>query len=83
MTFEEGNKELDDIIEKLESGKVGLKEGAKLFERGSEISEALYKEFNESKGKIFVIRDNLEKLMGSEEWFAFKLIMWYNIFAKV
>lgn len=70
MTFEEGNKELDEIIEKLESGKVGLQEGTKLFERGSEVSELLYKEFNDSKGKIFVVKDNLEKLI-SEEWFAF------------
>ena len=67
MTFEEGNKELDEIIEKLESGKIGLEEGTKLFERGSELAEVLYKEFNSSKGKITVIRDNLETLLSSEE----------------
>ena len=67
MTFEEGNKELDEIIEKLESGKIGLEEGTKLFEMGSELAEVLYKEFNSSKGKISVIRDNLEKLLSSEE----------------
>ncbi len=63
MTFEEGMKELDEIIQKLEGGKVGLAEGTKLFERGNKLVEDLYNEFTESKGKIFVIKENIEKFI--------------------
>ena len=63
MKFEEGMKELDEIIQKLESGKIGLEEGTKLFERGNELTKQLCKDFSENKGKVFVIKENLEKLI--------------------
>ena len=66
MTFEEANKELDEILNKLESGKVGLEEGLKLFERGSELSETCYKQFNEAKGKITVLRETLGAMLEEE-----------------
>ena len=66
MNFEDGNKELDDIIEKLESGKVNLKDGTKLFERANEIAEELYKEFDNSKGKVTIIKENVEKLIDQD-----------------
>ena len=39
MTFEEAQKELEDIVHRLESGEVPLDEALKLWERG----EALYR----------------------------------------
>lgn len=83
MNFEDGNKELDDIIEKLESGKVNLKDGTKLFERANEIAEELYKEFDNSKGKVTIIKENLEKLIDQDWWFAKCNKICYNIYAKV
>lgn len=59
MTFEEANKELDKILEKLESGETGLEEGTELFERATELSQFCYKEFNKAKGKISVLKETL------------------------
>lgn len=58
MSFEEQQKELEQIIAKLESG-VSLEEGIKLFERGSELCKSCFEQLDGAKGKITVIRDSL------------------------
>ena len=58
MSFEEQQKELEQIIAKLESG-VSLEEGIQLFDRGSELCKSCFEQLDGAKGKITVIRDSL------------------------
>ena len=67
MDYEQNIKELEDIIQKLESGDVKFDEASKLFERGAEICKTLSKMFDETKGKITVIREELMGILKEEE----------------
>ncbi len=62
MNFEEHIKELEGIIARLEAG-VGLEEGVALFEKGSELCKACFEKLDGAKGKISVIRQNLDKFI--------------------
>ena len=64
--FEENMKELEEIIEKLESGNVGFDEASKLYERGAELCRVLYKQFEDVKGKVTIIREELDGLFEEE-----------------
>lgn len=63
MNFEESVKRLEEIVKKLESGEVKLDEVNSLFSEGAEIAKNCYKLLNESKGKITVLREDLDKLV--------------------
>lgn len=63
MEFEEYNKELENIIEKLSNGDVSLSEGVNLYERGVEISKICNQKLTEAKGKIVVLRGDLEEIV--------------------
>lgn len=63
MEFEEYNKELENIIEKLSSGDVSLSEGVNLYERGVEISKICNEKLSEAKGKIVILREGLEDVV--------------------
>lgn len=63
MNYEDNLKELEEIIKKLESGEVKFDEATTLFERGAEICKLLNKSFEEVKGKISVIREELGALI--------------------
>lgn len=63
MNFEEKMCELEAIIKKLENGEVKFDEAAVLFERGSLLCKELYKSFDEAKGKISVIKDEMGVLL--------------------
>lgn len=60
MDFEKANQELEQIISKLETGEVSLTEGVKLFERGAELIRLASKELEEVKGKVTIIKNDLE-----------------------
>jgi len=62
LKFEEASKELDSIIEKLENGKLMLDESVKLFEKAEKLIKICEKTFSEAKGKITVVKDNIEKI---------------------
>lgn len=66
MNFEEGMKELEEIIYKLEDGETKFDDATKLFERGAEICKFLSKNLEETKGKITVIREQLGSLIEEE-----------------
>lgn len=66
MKYEEQINELENIIEKLESGDVGFEDSLKLFEKGSEICKNLSKSFEEAKGKITIIREDLMGILTEE-----------------
>lgn len=62
MTFEEKVKKLEEIVNKIESGEVGLEEASKLFTEGVEISKSCFEMLEESKGKVTILKKELEKL---------------------
>jgi exodeoxyribonuclease VII small subunit len=51
-TFEEAQKELEQIVERLERGDVGLDELAKLWERGEELYKLCAGQLSSAQGKI-------------------------------
>ena len=64
--FEENMKELEEIIAKLESGNVGFDDASKLYERGAELCKSLTKQFEDVKGKVTIIREELGELFEEE-----------------
>ena len=52
MTFEEAQKELEGIVERLERGQVGLDETLKLWERGEELYRICREQLDAAHGKI-------------------------------
>jgi exodeoxyribonuclease VII small subunit len=51
-TFEEAQKELEQIVERLERGDVGLYELAKLWERGEELYKLCAERLSSAQGRI-------------------------------
>ena len=52
QTFEEAQAELEQIVERLERGDVGLEELTKLWERGEELYRRCAAQLNDAQGKI-------------------------------
>lgn len=63
MSYEELTKELEDIMQKLESGETSFDESMSLFERGAQICRDLNSMLDSAKGKITVIREELGALI--------------------
>lgn len=62
MTFEQMYAKLDEIVKKLEGQGVGLEESIKLFNDGLQLSRKCLESLNQSKGKILLLTDELNKL---------------------
>jgi exodeoxyribonuclease VII small subunit len=52
VTFEEAQKELEQIVERLERGEAGLDEALKLWERGEELYRLCRERLDAAEGKI-------------------------------
>jgi len=52
QTFEEAQAELEQIVERLERGDLGLEELTKLWERGEELYRRCAAQLNDAQGKI-------------------------------
>ena len=52
MTFEEAQKELEQIVERLEHGDAGLDEAITLWERGEELYKLCLGQLDAAQGKI-------------------------------
>ena len=52
MTFEEAQKELEEIVQRLESGEAPLDEALKLWERGEELYRFCAAQLETAEGKI-------------------------------
>jgi len=63
MTFEQNVKRLEEILEALESGKISLDEANKLFQEAISLSKKSYEMLNESKGKITVLKKEIESFV--------------------
>ncbi len=62
LSFEEGLKRLEDIVEKLEKGEVPLEEAIKLYEEGMKLAKELKEKLDEIEMKV-------EKLMETDKGF--------------
>ena len=58
IDFESALLELENIVNKLEAGNVGLNESIKLYEEGIVLSELCTKMLNDAKQKIEVIKNS-------------------------
>ena len=61
MDFEEKIKELQNIASKMEDSSLSMSEGVKLYEQGVLLAKECYEELNSVKGKINIIKQDLEK----------------------
>jgi exodeoxyribonuclease VII small subunit len=52
MTYEEAEKELVEIVERLERGDAGLDEALKLWERGEELYRFCAAQLETAEGKV-------------------------------
>ena len=52
MTFEEAQKELEQIVHRLETGEAPLDEALKLWERGEELYRFCRERLDRAEGKI-------------------------------
>lgn len=60
MEFEKLLKELQEVVDKLDQPTTGLDEGIALFNRGIELSKQCMQVLNESKGKVSLLKKELD-----------------------
>lgn len=60
MKLEEKILTLQEIASKLENPDLGLEESMELYEKGCAISKECYSSINEIKGKINIIKKDIE-----------------------
>ncbi|MDR2201807.1 MAG: exodeoxyribonuclease VII small subunit [Clostridiales bacterium] len=65
MEFEKKLEALEKIVEKLEAKDVPLEEGIRLYEDGLSLTKECIKALSESKGKISVVKKEMDKLIES------------------
>ncbi len=61
MNFEEKISKLQSICAKMEDENLGLDEGLKLYEEGANLAKDCYSDLNTIKGKVTVIKQDLDK----------------------
>lgn len=61
MNIDEKMKKLEEIAQVLDKNEVTLEESLKLFEEGSKIAKELYEELNKAKGKVTILKQDLDK----------------------
>lgn len=66
MSYEENAKKLEEIITKLETGNISLKESSDLFDEGVKLAKKCYSQLQEQKGKITKIKQNQESFFEEE-----------------
>jgi exodeoxyribonuclease VII small subunit len=52
LSFEEAQRELEQIVERLESGRAGLDEAIALWERGEELYRACVAKLDAAQGQV-------------------------------
>ena len=62
MNFEEGNKKLQEIVKKLESGNLSIEDSVKLFEEGVEIAKECNEILTKAKGKITILKQDIQDI---------------------
>ena len=62
MNFEEGNKELQEIVKKLENGNLSIEESINLFEKGVKIAKECNEILTNAKGKITILKQEIQDI---------------------
>lgn len=62
LSYEEASKELNQIIEQLESGDLPMTKAVELFDKGQELIKICYSNLDLAKGKLTEVKENLGKL---------------------
>lgn len=60
MELEKKLKEIEEIVSKLENPDLNMDEGVILYEKGAQIIKDCYEVLNATKGKVNVIKKELE-----------------------
>ena len=60
IKFEEALKQLEEIVDKLETGDVSLDDSLKVFEEGNDLVKLCLKKLNEAEQKIKSISEDLD-----------------------
>ena len=60
-TFEDAQRELEQIVERLERGEAGLDEAIKLWERGEELYKLCEAKLTDAHGKIEELARRVEE----------------------
>ena len=63
MKFEESIKELNNIVDKLESGKLSLDESVELYSKGMKLCLECADKLSEVKGKIALLEESQQGLV--------------------
>ena len=66
MNFDEYNERLQEIIKILEKNEVSIEDGTKYYEEGVEIVKKCYEILNKNKGKVTILKEELENLTDNE-----------------
>ena len=66
LNFDEYNIKLQEIIKKLEKNDISIEEGTKLYEDGVKTAKKCFEILNNCKGKVLVLRKELDDLMPSD-----------------
>ena len=61
MNIDEKIKKLQEIADKLDKNEVTFEESLKLFDEGNQIAKELYTELNNAKGKVTILKQDLDK----------------------
>lgn len=62
MNFKDMERELEEIIVKLESGNVDFENASQLFQRGAELVKQMHDKLQAEKGKVTIIKNELGKI---------------------
>ncbi|MBQ8539194.1 MAG: exodeoxyribonuclease VII small subunit [Ruminococcus sp.] len=66
LTYEQANKELEEIVAKMEKGDVPLDECMKLYEQAYKLLTYCTQKLNEAKGQIVDINERIEMFKNKE-----------------
>lgn len=67
LSFEQANKKLEEIVNKMEKGDVELSECMKLYEQAYKLITYCTHKLEECKGQIVDINERIEKMKNSPE----------------
>lgn len=62
MTYEQAVKELENILNALESQDTSLDEAMKLFEKSVELSKICFEKIKQTQGKVEIIKKELDQI---------------------
>ncbi len=68
VNFEKLFKELEEIVDKMESGDLSLQESLELFEKGMKISKILKKELDSIEHRVEILLKDEEGNLKKEEF---------------